>query len=132
MVFLHSKLRTTWCSSMTQLKHLDIAIVGDEELVNALRLAGSTRYYVIKDDPDARESVRSALNELLSDRDIGIVMLLEDYVQYAEDLLSQFRRGRAITPVIIEVPSKFGTKYLDVRDYYRASIRESVGFEVEI
>lgn len=117
---------------MTQLKQLDVAVVGDEELVNALRLAGGNRYYVIKDDPDARENVRSALTELLADRDVGIVMLLEDYVEHAEDLLTRARKGRAITPVIIEVPSKFGTKYPDVRDYYRASIRESVGFEVEI
>lgn len=117
---------------MTQLKQLDVAVVGDEELVNALRLAGSTRYYMIKDDPDARESVRSALTDLLADREVGIVMILEDYVQHVEDLLAKARKGRAITPVIIEVPSKFGTRYPDARDYYRAAIRESVGFEVEI
>jgi len=117
---------------MTQLKQLDVAVVGDEELVNALRLAGGNRYYMIKDDTDARENVRSALAELLADREVGIVMLLEDYVKYAEDLLAQARKGRAITPVIVEVPSKFGTKYPDVRDYYRAAIRQSVGFEVEI
>ena len=117
---------------MTQLKQLDVAVVGDAELVNALRLAGGNRYYMIKDDNDARENVRSALAELLADREVGIVMLLEDYVKYAEDLLAQARKGRAITPVIVEVPSKFGTKYPDVRDYYRAAIRQSVGFEVEI
>lgn len=117
---------------MTQLRHLDIAVIGDEELVNALRLAGGSRYYMIKDDPDAPENVRTALTELLADREVGIVMLLEDYAQHVEDLLTRARKGRAITPVIVEVPSKFGTKYPDVRDYYRASIRESVGFEVEI
>lgn len=113
-------------------KQLDVAVIGDEELVNALRLAGGSRYYMMKGDRDAREDVRKALTELLSDREVGIVILLEDYVQHVEDLLAQARRGRAITPVIVEVPSKFGTKYPDVRDYYRASIRESVGFEVEI
>jgi len=32
----------------------------------------------------------------------------------------------------VEVPSKFGTKYPDVKEYYRQLIRESIGFEVEI
>lgn len=114
------------------IKQLDIVVVGDQELVNALRLAGSSRYYMIEDDHDVRENVRKALTELMTQPDVGIVVMLEDYAQYVEDLLTLVRKGRAITPVIIEVPSKFGTKYPDVRDYYRASIRESIGFEVEI
>ena len=114
------------------IKHLDIAVIGDEELVNALRLAGSSRYYMIKDDHDVRENVRKALTEVLTEPDVGIVMMLEDYVQYVEDLVAQVRKRRKMTPVIIEVPSKFGTKYPDVREYYRASIRASIGFEVEI
>ncbi len=117
---------------MMPIKQLDIVVVGDEELVNALRLAGSSRYYMIKDDHDVRDNVRKALTALITEPDIGIVVMLEDYAQYAQDLLTQVRKGRAITPVIIEVPSKFGTKYPDVRDYYRASIRQSIGFEVEI
>ena len=36
---------------------------------------------------------------------------------------------RAKGPLLADL---VGTKYPDVRDYYRASIRESVGFEVEI
>lgn len=114
------------------IKHLDIAVIGDEELVSALRLAGSSRYYMIKGDHDVRENVRKALAELIAEPDVGIVVMLEDYAQYVEDLLTRVRKGRAITPVIIEVPSKFGTKYPDVREYYRASVRASIGFEVEI
>jgi len=117
---------------MMPIKHQDIVVVGDEDLVNALRLAGSSRYYMIEDDHDVRENVRKALTELITQPDVGIVLMLEDYAQYVEDLLTQVRKRRTITPVIIEVPSKFGTKYPDVRDYYRASIRASVGFEVEI
>lgn len=114
------------------IKHLDIAVIGDEELVSALRLAGSSRYYMIKGDHDVRENVRKALAELIAEPDVGIVVMLEDYAQYVEDLLTRVRKGRAITPVIIEVPSKFGTKHPDVREYYRASVRASIGFEVEI
>ena len=117
---------------MMPIKDLGIAVVGDEELVNALRLAGISNYYMIKGDHDVRENVRKALTELLNEPDVGIVIMLEDYAQYVEDVVAQVRKGRRMTPVIIEVPSKFGTKYPDTREYYRALIRESIGFEVEI
>ncbi len=114
------------------IQHLDIAVIGDEELVNALRLAGISKHYTIKGNHDVRENVRKALAELLAEPDIGIVVMLEDYAQYVEDLLTQVRKGRGITHVIVEVPSKFGTKSPDIRGYYRALIRASIGFDVEI
>ena len=114
------------------IKQLDIAVIGDEELVNALRLAGVSKHYTVKGDHDVRENVRKALTELLAGPDIGIVIILEDYIEYIEDLVGQIRKGKGTTPVIIEVPSKFGTKYPDIREHYRALIRESIGFEVEI
>ena len=117
---------------MMPIQHLDIAVIGDEELVNAMRLAGVSKHYVIRGDSSAHENVRKALTELIAKPDIGIVMMLEDYAQYVEDLVTQVRKGRGMTPVIVEVPSKFGTKYLDIREYYRALIRESIGFDVEI
>lgn len=117
---------------MMPIRHLDIAVIGDEELVNALRLAGISKHYMIKDTHDAAENVRKALTELLAEPDIGIVIILEDYAQYVEDLMSQVRKKKGATLVIVEVPSKFGTKYPDTKEYYRALIRESIGFEIEI
>ncbi|MGB5924607.1 MAG: V-type ATP synthase subunit F [Dehalococcoidia bacterium] len=117
---------------MVSIKHLDLAVIGDEELVNALRLAGISRHYTIKGDRDVRENVRKALNDLLAEPDVGIVVMLEDYAQYVEDLVTQVRKKRGTTPVVVEIPSKFGTKYPDTREHYRALIREAIGFEVEI
>jgi len=114
------------------IKQLDIAVIGDEELVNALRLAGINKHYMIKGDHDVRENVRKALTELLAGPDVGIAIILEDYAQYVEDLVVQVKRGKGIAPVIIEVPSKFGAKHPNVREYYRTLIREAIGFEVEI
>lgn len=114
------------------IKHLDIAVIGDEELVNALRLAGISKHYTIKGNHDVRDNVRKALAELIAGPDVGIVIILEDYAEYVEDLLTQVKKGKGTTPVIVEVPSKSGTKYPDIREYYRALIRESIGFEVEI
>jgi vacuolar-type H+-ATPase subunit F/Vma7 len=114
------------------IKHLDIAVIGDEELVSAMRLAGISKYYAVHGDQDARENVRKTLTELLAEPDVGIVILLEDYAQYVEDLMSQVRKKKGTNLVIVEVPSKFGTKRPDIKEHYRALIRESIGFEVEI
>jgi len=117
---------------MMPIRNLDIAVIGDEELVSALRLAGISKYYTIKGDQDIRENVRKALAELLAEPDIGIVIILEDLIEYVGDLVTRIKTGKGSIPVIVEVPSKFGTKYPDIRKYYRELIRESIGFEVEI
>jgi len=114
------------------IQQLDIAVIGDEELVNALRLAGISKHYTIKGNHDIRDNVRKALTELLAEPDVGIAIVLEDYAEYVEDLVTQVKKGKGTTPVIVEVPSKFGTKYPDIKEHYRALIRESIGFEVEI
>jgi len=109
-----------------------IAIIGDEDLVSGLRLAGVSRYYVIKDSHNIGEDVTKALSSLIDEPDIGIVAIQEDYVKYVEDLMAQVEQGKRMTPVIIELPSKYGTKYLDVAEYYKGYIRKSIGFDVEI
>jgi len=40
---------------MASVGHLDVAVIGDEDLVNGLRLAGISRYYTIQGDHDIRE-----------------------------------------------------------------------------
>lgn len=114
------------------MRPLDIAAIGDEELVSALRLAGVSRHYTIKGNHDIREDTRKALTELLAEPNVGIVIILEDYAQYVEDLVTQVRKKKGTTPVIVEVPSKFGTKHPDAKVHYRVLIREAIGFEVEV
>ena len=72
---------------MTSIRHLTIAVIGDEDLVSGLRLAGVSQYYVIKDDRDTAEEVRQALTELIGKPEIGIIAIQEDYSQYVEDLM---------------------------------------------
>lgn len=118
--------------SMMPVRHLDIAVIGDEDLVSGLRLGGVSRSYVIKGDQDIQGSVRKALSELIDDPDAGIVVMQEDYAEYVGDMLTRVRESKMMTPVIIEVPSKLGTKYGDIKEYYKAFIRKAVGFGVEI
>ena len=113
-------------------KHLEVAAIGDEDQISGLRLAGVSRYCVIKGNHDTREEVRKALSELIDEPNTGVIVILEDYAEYVEDLMTRIKEERRVTPVIVEVPSKFGTKYKDVTEFYKAFVRESIGFDVEI
>jgi len=107
-------------------------------MVSGLRLAGVSRYFILTlkqvqgKNLDTGEDVRKALSELIDEPNIGVVVILEDYVEYVKDLVAHVRERRKVTPVIIEAPSKFGTKYKDVVGYYKTFIKASIGFEVEI
>ena len=118
--------------SMMPVKHLGVAAIGDEELVSGLRLAGVSKYYMIKGNRDVREDVRGALTELIAVPDIGVVVILEKYAEYVEDLITQVRESKRMTPIIIEVPSKLGTEHPDIVGYYKTFIREAIGFDIEI
>jgi vacuolar-type H+-ATPase subunit F/Vma7 len=117
---------------MMQIRHLDIAVIGDEDLVNGLRLAGVRRYHMIKDDRDTGEAVREALTEMMDEPDVGVIVILEDYMKHIEDLVGQVRERKVLPPIIIEVPSKYGTRYKDIARYYKSYIRKFIGFEIEI
>jgi len=114
------------------IKHLEIAVIGDEDLVNGLRLAGARRYHIIENDRDIGEQVRQAVIKFMDEPDIGIIVILEDYMKYIEDLIAQAREKKVSPPVVIEVPSKYGTRYDDVAKYYKAYIRKFIGFDIEI
>lgn len=117
---------------MMPIRHLDIAVVADEALVSVLRLAGVTRYHIVRGGASPREDVRKALSALLQEPDVGIVVIPEDYGAYVADLLTPFREGKRITPVIIEVPSGYEATYRDAREYYKATIRKFIGFDIEV
>ena len=74
---------------MTLIRNLDIAVIGDEDLVNGLRTAGLSRYCSLSGGDGIREEVRGFLKELLDDPGVGIVVLLEDYREHVEDLLGK-------------------------------------------
>jgi len=117
---------------MIPVRQMGIAVIGDEDLVNGMRLAGIDRYHLIPGGPEAGPEVGRAMAELIAEPDIGVIVMLEDYAKYVTDLLAQIRKGRRLTPVVVEVPSKGGTAYGDAREYYKAYIRSFIGFDVEI
>ena len=115
---------------MTDINHLEMAVIGDEDLVNGLRLGGVRRYRIM--ETGEREEVRTALNELLNDPDTGIIVILEDYMEHVEDILAKLAEKKTSSKVVVEVPSKYGTRYKDVTKYYKSYIRKFIGFDIEI
>jgi len=113
-------------------KQMSIAVIGDEDLVNGLRLGGVRKYHAIQESQGTREEVRGALATLIDDPEAGIIVISEDYMQYVGDLVTEFKQKGNLTPIILEVPSKYGTKYQDVAAYYKAHVSEFIGFEIEI
>ena len=116
---------------MVDIKRLDIAVIGDEDLINGLRLAGVSRYHLVEDGGSAEE-IRKATSKELAEPDVGIIVILEDYAKHVEDLITRAQEKMASPPVVVEVPSKYGTRYEDVAQYYKAYIRKFIGFDIEI
>ena len=117
---------------MMPVKQLDIAVVADEDLVSMLRLAGVSRCHIVRDGPSRGEDIRKALSALLQEPDVGIVVIPEDYREYATDLLAAVKERKEMTPVIIEIPSRYDPTYRDAREYYSATIMKFIGFDIEV
>ncbi len=117
---------------MIDLQKQEVAVIGGRELVTGLRLAGMSRYYLIEGEGDIAAEVKKALTELVDSAETAVIILQEDYVEYVETMVNNIRGSKNPTPVIIEVPSKYGTKYPDVKSYYKAYIRKFIGFDVEL
>ncbi len=112
---------------------LGIAAIGDEDLINGMRLAGISKYYIVKEiDQNIAENVREALSKLIADSEVGIIIILEEYKSYISDFMSNRKREKKLIPIIIDVPSKFGTKYEDITRYYEKIIKQSIGFDVRL
>lgn len=118
--------------STTAVRNLGIAAIGDKELIGGLRLAGVSKYRIVQDDRSTAEEARKAFSEFIADADVGIVAILEDYAEHVRDLITRVRQDKRVTPVIIEIPSKFGTKHPDIVGYYKEFARQFIGFDIEI
>jgi vacuolar-type H+-ATPase subunit F/Vma7 len=118
--------------SASSIRNMEIAVIGDLELVSALRLAGLRRTYAIQSERHAADEIRKALDDCMSDPKVGVVVMLEEFAELASDAVSHYRQSRSILPVIVQVPSKRGTRHPDVVAYYKQFSREYLGFDIEL
>jgi len=118
--------------STTSIRDMQVAVIGDVELVSALRLAGVRKTRAIQEERHAAEEITKALQEYMNDPEVGVVMLLEEFAEIIADAVAQYRQNKNVLPVIVEVPSKRGTRHPDVVGYYRQFSREFLGFDIVI
>jgi len=111
---------------------MEIAVIGDLELVSALRLAGLRKTYAIQEERHADENIRKALKECMSDPGVGVVVMLEEFAEMVADAVSEYRQTKSVLPVIVQVPSKRGTRHPDVVAYYKQFCRKYLGFDIEL
>ena len=103
----------------TSIRNMDIAVIGDMELVSTLRLAGLRKTRAIQGERNLVEDIRKSLDEFVNDPEVGVVVIMEDYAEMVESTLANLRQAKGVLPVIVQVPSKRGTRYPDVVGYYK-------------
>jgi vacuolar-type H+-ATPase subunit F/Vma7 len=113
-------------------KRLGLAVIGGEDLVNGMRLAGIERCHVVKDERQAEVEIREALRTLLDDPGIAIIVIQEEHAAAVTSELARLREARRSVPVVLPVPSRRGTRLGDARLYYRELLRKFIGFDIEI
>ena len=116
----------------TSIRNMDIAVIGDMELVSALRLAGLRKTKAIQGERNLTEDIRKSLQDYMADPDVGVVVITEDYAEMVDDTIADLRQAKGVLPVVVQVPSKRGTRYPDVVGYYKQFSRKFLGFDIEI
>ena len=125
---------------MTPTKRLGLAVIGGEDLVNGMRLAGITRCRVVavpspalgKDERQAGAEIREALAALAGDPGIAIIVIQEEHAAVVAAELARLREARRHVPVVLTVPSRRGTRQVDARQYYRELLKKFIGFDIEV
>lgn len=87
-----------------------------------MRLAGVEGVVV-----HSREELKKALDEVLADREIGIVLLTEKFGRDYPDLVNQIKLDYK-TPLFVEIPDRHGTgrKPNFITDY----VNEAIGLKL--
>ena len=87
-----------------------------------MRLAGVEGVVV-----HSREELKKALDEVLADREIGIVLLTEKFGKDYPDLVNQIKLDYK-TPLFVEIPDRHGTgrKPNFITDY----VNEAIGLKL--
>jgi len=109
----------------------EIAVLADPELIGALRLAGLRKTVALQaGDADTRLAVVETLQDWLRNEEVGVILVAENLAAMAEDVIASPRKGKRLLPVIVEVPSREGSRHGDAADYYKKLSRDFLGLEI--
>lgn len=116
---------------MSPTKRLALAVIGGEDLVNGMRLAGITRCRLVADERQAAE-IREALASFAGDPGVAIIVIQEEHAAAVARELDRLREARRHAPVVLPVASRRAARALDARQYYRELLRQFIGFDIEV
>lgn len=74
-----------------------------------------------------REELHEALQKVMQDKSIGIVLLTEKFGQEFPDVIDEFRLERKM-PLLIEIPDRHGTGRK--KDFITSYITEAIGLKL--
>ena len=74
-----------------------------------------------------REELRTALEDVLADKTVGIVLLTEKLGREFPDLIDTFRLERKM-PLLVEIPDRHGTGRK--KDFITSYITEAIGLKL--
>lgn len=74
-----------------------------------------------------REELRKALEDVLADKTVGIVLLTEKFGHEFPDIIDTFRLERK-NPLLVEIPDRHGTGRK--KDFITSYITEAIGLKL--
>ncbi|MCI8375226.1 MAG: ATP synthase subunit F [Lachnospiraceae bacterium] len=92
------------------------------DTLTGMRLAGIEGTVV-----QGREELRSALDQVLADKEIAIVVLTEKFGREYPELIDDIRLSRSL-PLLIEIPDRHGTQREE--NFITSYVNEAVGLKV--
>ncbi len=101
------------------------------------------KMYLISDNVDTRtgmrlvgvdgavvhtqEELKAQLNKVISDKEIGIVLIMEKLSRQFPDIVKDIKLNRKL-PLIVEIPDRHGTGR--TADFITAYMREAIGVKI--
>ena len=102
-----------------------IAIIGDEDTVIGLRMAGVHECSM----PESPEETRDTLLAYFGDPQMGLILITEPLAQKVEDTILEL--SQAPIPLILLIPDRHGATGT-FEEVLKEMIRRAVGFQIKI
>jgi V/A-type H+-transporting ATPase subunit F len=74
-----------------------------------------------------RAELKGQLDKVMSDKDIGIVLIMEKLSKQFPDIINEIKLTRSL-PLLVEIPDRHGTGR--TKDFLTSYVREAIGVKL--
>ena len=85
------------------------------------------RMFLISDNVDTLTGIKQALDEVLSQKDIGIILMTEKLGKEIPEIVDDIKLNRTF-PLLLEIPDRHGSGRRP--DFITAYINEAIGIKI--